>query len=99
MHFKQICEIGAFCTQKYICKAHISKEQLFFMDFAFLRKSYWHQHGLSALMVHLEISQTFLSTGALLEGWDFIRGIVQDLARVYRVQGLGPSCKVCMSLA
>ena len=48
---------------------------------------------------HLDISQTSLSTCALLEGWGFITGAVQDPARLYGVLGLGPSSKVCMNVA
>ena len=66
------------------------------MDFSFVRKIYWHQHGLSTF---LDISQTSLTTCVLLEGWGFIGGTVQDPARVYGVLGLGLSCQVCLNLA
>ena len=83
MHFEHIYKIrGTLDTEMHIENTHFKQAECL-LDFLFVRKLCYHQQGLSAFLVKFEYqSHISLSPCALLEGFHFIGGTIQDPARV-----------------
>ena len=98
MHFEHICEMRGTSGHRNTYIKHFFQRNSLLIEIYICEENSLAVRWQSGFLVSLGYKST-LSACTLLEGLGFIRGAVQDPARMYGVLGLGPTWKVCMNFA